>query len=194
MSVCHKADCGAYPLMSIKDPHFESLSDEELMQLYKGGEYAAFETLYGRHSARVQAFLKRKLHDKALVDEVFQDTFMKLHRFRSRYQNGLPFLPWLFTIARNALNDLLRRQAYSLTLFAHTLTEAGSPATPEAAFALSELKLSLSDREWQAMNLRLVENKSFASIALTLETSVDNVRQIISRAGRRFKGLLRGEA
>lgn len=177
--------------MSINDQHFKNLSDEELMQLYKGGEYAAFETLYERHSTRVQAFLRRKLHDTALADEVFQDTFMKLHRFRSRYQNGLPFLPWLFTIARNALNDLLRRQAH---LFAHTLTEASSPATPEAAFQLSELKLSLSDREWQAMNMRLVENKSFVSIALTLETSVDNVRQIISRAGRRFKSLLRGEA
>lgn len=179
--------------MSTKAPHFESLSDEELMQLYKTGDYAAFETLYERHSGRVQAFLKRKLHDKALVDEVFQNTFMKLHRFRSRYQNDLPFLPWLFTIARNAMNDLLRRQAHDLTLFAHTLVEASSPAAPETAFQFSELKFSLSDREWQAMNLRLVENRSFASIALTLGTSVDNVRQIISRAGRRFKGLLRGE-
>ncbi len=82
-------------------------SDEELMTLYQSGDYMAFECLYERHSGRVFQYLKGKVEGEVAKD-LLQETFLKVHRARAQYQPQYPFLPWLFTVARNSLNDFFK--------------------------------------------------------------------------------------
>src|SRR5476649_2776842 len=84
-------------------------TDEELMALYQNGDEQAFGMLYARHSGRVYGFLVNSLKDKALADDVFQSTFMKLHRARSTYDPSFPFIPWLFTVCRGVMIDHIRK-------------------------------------------------------------------------------------
>jgi len=80
------------------------------MLAHQKGLETAFEVLYRRHEKRVYGFLFGKLKNPQWVDEAFQMTFMKLHQARHRYDSTLPFIPWLFTLSRNAMIDLLRAQ------------------------------------------------------------------------------------
>ena len=56
------------------------------------------------------AFLRRFLHDRDLVDDVFQETFLQLYVSRDTFDISKPLRPWLFTIAANKAKDALRRR------------------------------------------------------------------------------------
>jgi len=74
------------------------------------GEQGAFQELVRRYQDSVYAFLRRFLHDRDLVDDVFQETFLQLYVSRDTFDISKPLRPWLFTIAANKAKDALRRR------------------------------------------------------------------------------------
>jgi RNA polymerase sigma-70 factor (ECF subfamily) len=89
-------------------------SDEELMLAYRGGDAAAFETLYARHRARLYRFVLRSVKARALAEELYQETWMRVIEARSRYAPKARFTTWLYTIAHNQLVDHWRKRGLSL--------------------------------------------------------------------------------
>lgn len=164
----------------------EDPTDEELMIAYQRGSEDAFSSLYRRHSGRVFGFLKSKIRDEALVHDVFQGTFMKLHKSRAKYDASFPFVPWLFTICRNAMIDALRKKARIQEDFVETLPEAApeTTVTPEIPADLS----GLPPKQRAALELRFNHDFSFEEIASRLETSPLNARQLVSRAVKSLRG------
>src|SRR5678809_742269 len=82
-------------------------TDEELMLAYRGGDAAAFETLYSRHRARLFRFVLRSVKTRALAEELYQETWMRVIEARGRYAPKARFTTWLYTIAHNQLVDHL---------------------------------------------------------------------------------------
>jgi RNA polymerase sigma-70 factor, ECF subfamily len=78
---------------------------EQLMARYLAGDMAAFDELYARVSPRVFGYLLSMTGTRARAEDLFQTTFLKLHRGRSGWIPGAPVLPWLMAIARNAFYD-----------------------------------------------------------------------------------------
>lgn len=70
---------------------------------------AAFETLVHRYERELFAYLRRFLGDAGLAEDVFQSTFLAVHRKRAKYVEGRPFRPWLYAIATNQAIDTQRR-------------------------------------------------------------------------------------
>lgn len=169
------------------------LSDEELMRGYADDDPEAFEALYRRHRSRLFGYLLGRLKDRDAAEEVFQAVFAKLHQARVSYRSEIPFLPWLFTIARNALIDHLRRERRRQELFLpeDDLIERAAAAAAdepiEAAFA--ELA-SLSAAQRQALQLRFNDGLTFQEIARQLQLTPANARQIVSRAVARLRRLM----
>ena len=65
--------------MAPKDRVGEPASDEELLRQHIAGRPGAFETLVRRQSGPLYRFLWRFLGDRALADDVFQETFLQIH-------------------------------------------------------------------------------------------------------------------
>jgi len=163
-------------------------SDEDLMRDYQGGDSKAFEILFRRHSPRVYGFLRSRIGDRTLADDLFQATFLKLHQARSRYDAAFPFLPWLFALCRNTLIDGLRERGRTLE-DANSDAIARAAATNETGPELPDLgSLPLDQRK--AVELRYMEDLPFDEIARRLETSPSNARQLVSRGVRRLRDLL----
>jgi RNA polymerase sigma-70 factor (ECF subfamily) len=171
-----------------------NLSDEQLMTAYADGDTQAFEVLYERHKGRLLGYLYNKLRDRDEAEEVFQITFAKLHAARDRYREDIPFLPWVFTIARNAMIDHVRRsQAHRKHLiFAdELLMNAVAVEKPNDSIGDTIAKVStLSPRQREVLELRFDQDFSFDDIAVRLETSSSNVRQIVSRTIRQLREAL----
>ena len=85
------------------------MNDVQLLKRYAAGEEGAFQELVSRYKDGLYAFLRRYLHDRDLVDDVFQETFMQLYISRDTFDLSKPLRPWLFTIAANKAKDALRR-------------------------------------------------------------------------------------
>jgi RNA polymerase sigma-70 factor (ECF subfamily) len=170
------------------------LTDEELMLAYMEGDMEAFEALYGRHKGRVFGFLLARLKDRSEAQDVFQAVFAKLHRKRQLYRPEIPFLPWLFTLARNTLIDHCRqRDAYGerFTAAEAAIENYAAPVSDTAPIAAAVAELArLNASQRQALELRFNQGLTFAEIAEQLQISPDNSRQIISRAIRKLRSLM----
>ena len=80
----------------------EALSDEMIMQKVADGNLDLLKVLFDRHHKHVYNFLYKMSGDRMLSEDLTQDVFYKLIKYRDSYNNG-SFLSWLFTIARNSL-------------------------------------------------------------------------------------------
>jgi RNA polymerase sigma-70 factor (ECF subfamily) len=120
------------------------------------------------------------------VDDAFQTVFLKLHQFRRRYRPALPFAPWLFTISRNVVWDVLRSQARSIEDASPVDIEQASVMQATPGTGLPGLTALTPERR-QALELRFGQDLSFQEIAKRLETSPANVRQLVSRSLRQLK-------
>lgn len=161
------------------------------MSLYVAGDFTAFETLYRRHSGRVYEYLKKKTAAETARDLV-QEVFEKLHKSRARYDAQFPFLPWLFTIARNALLDFFKRAETKLahaTNHSETqlLSLAAEPEAPGHGVDLARLLSGLPASQRSALELRYLQDWSFERIAAQLGTSESNARQLISRGLKQIR-------
>ncbi len=163
----------------------ESSNDDELMAAYQNGDEDAFAILYRRHSPRVYGFLMNRLRDRGQADDVFQATFLKLHQARSRYDPTFPFSPWLFTVCKSVLVDHVRKNQRRREDSNDEAIERAADLRGERVDTI-DLK-SLPAQQQTAIELRYAEGLPFDEIALRLETSPSNVRQIISRGIKKLR-------
>ena len=169
-----------------EDKPLTQQSDEDLMLAYKIGSKEAFNELYSRHAGRVYGYLKNKIMNSARADDIFQDTFLRMHRFRGRYNSSFPFLPWLFTICRNSMIDHLRKektQSLAGKASEENTSQLSFDHKPDSARQPLEVYMQgLSEREKKVIHLHFTEGLTFKSVAEKLSLSVENARKLSSRA------------
>ena len=78
------------------------------MLSYGAGNAAAFDILYQRHKTPLYRFILRQCGQE-VVDELFQDIWLKVINSRESYQVKSSFKTWLYHLARNRIIDLYRR-------------------------------------------------------------------------------------
>src|SRR5207237_9087898 len=100
---------------------------------------AAFRELGRRYDRPVLSLLYRMVRDRALAEDLAQETFIKVLNGIKSYRPEFKFSSWIFKIANNAAIDHLRRKNLD------TLSLDGSPnaTTPEE---MSATALPLGDR------------------------------------------------
>jgi RNA polymerase sigma-70 factor (ECF subfamily) len=85
-------------------------TDEELLRRFRRtGDAAAFETLVHRYEHDLFGYLRRYLRSLEMAEDVFQATFLQVHRKRDSFVDGRLFRPWLYAIATHQAIDAQRR-------------------------------------------------------------------------------------
>ncbi len=87
------------------------ISDYELLTMFIKGEQSCFEKLIIRHKNKVFAYISLYIRDQALVEDIFQDTFLKVIQSvkTGKYADNGKFLSWVMRIAHNLIIDHFRR-------------------------------------------------------------------------------------
>jgi len=114
-------------------------SDPEVAQWAQHGHEPAFRELVRRYERPVFSLLYRMVRDRALAEDLAQETFIKVLNGIKSYNPQFKFSSWIFKIANNAAIDHLRKRDLD------TLSLDGSPhaTTPEE---MSATALQLGDR------------------------------------------------
>lgn len=90
------------------------------MREFCAGDGKSFHMLYARHEKPLYRYLRRMLGYGfyAQVDEVFQDTWMRLVDARESWQprEGLAFKTWLYTLAHHRAVDILRKSGREISV------------------------------------------------------------------------------
>src|SRR5690242_4470127 len=111
--------------------------DEWLMGKVAGGDRAQLEVLVRRYATPLMTFLRRMVLDVHRSEELFQEVFLAVWKYRSRYNYGQPFRPWLFRIALNKCHEegrgRMRRPSVGFDRAPAEIVIAGEPSPAEAA-------------------------------------------------------------
>ena len=161
-----------------------------LMAGYLDGRLDAFDGLYAALAGRLRGYLTSLCRDRALADDLLQDTFMQIHRSRRTYEPGRPVTPWAFAIARHVYLMNRRSTGRRVRLEDGVAAETTRRDVPrDAAAALADgdaLRRALDAvpaEQREAVVLHHVEGWSFAEIAGRLGIRVNAAKT------RAFRGM-----
>ena len=116
-------------------------SDEELLGCFRRGQREAFGVLVRRYEGELYGYLRRYLGDANLADDVFQNTFLQLFTKISKYEQGRPVRPWLYTIATHQAIDALRRNGRHQTISLDQEREEAAPGEFPQLLAVLESRI-----------------------------------------------------
>jgi len=170
-------------------------TDSELMERYANGDAEAFEALFARYERRAFGYFMRRTASEDRASDLYQELFLRLHRFRDRYDGSRPFSPWFFQIARNVLVDEARRAARQQEVALDDEGISSPEPRPDRQVDLRRRALQLLNRIPAEQRSILIAAKvrglGYGEIASRAGRSVDAVKQSASRALRKLR--LEGE-
>ena len=193
------ADQGVPPPAIAADP------DVALMLRFQTGDQAAFQELFSKLSPRVLQFTRRLVGSTARAEEVTQDVFLQIFRFRHRYRPESRLSTWVFTIATNLCLNELRRPERQLRvdLWAEErpegppLPDRGAPTPEEGAASLElgrRLEAAVAElpaKQRAALLLSRVDGLAYRDVAQALGCTEGAVKALLFRATQALKRSLR---
>ncbi len=157
-------------------------TDEDLMVLTQQGNAAAYEVLFKRHDRAIYGFLLRKTRQPEYASELFQETWLKVHRGRHTYRQGQAFRPWLYGIALNATRDAGRQASRRVDTVELSIDKPVAAERHADRLTLEQAIDLLPDTLRDAFLLGAVHGLDHREVAEQLNISPDNARARISRA------------
>ncbi|MDZ4801981.1 MAG: sigma-70 family RNA polymerase sigma factor [Bryobacteraceae bacterium] len=85
-------------------------ADEAIMLRVRAGETGLLAELFERHNRPVFGFFYRMTSSRELSEDLVQDVFLRILRYRDTYQPRTSFAAWMYGIARNAMIDQMRKR------------------------------------------------------------------------------------
>jgi len=165
----------------------EKLTDEILMAKVANGDLEILKILFERHHKHVFNFLHKMCGDRMLSEDITQEVFYKLMKYRTSYKNG-KFVSWLFTIARNSLNTHFRRipnNTKDIEAIDHKIVVQAEEKEDYSDLHLAINKLDDSDKELVILN-RFQEIK-YDELAEIVGSTPGAVKTKVSRALKKLK-------
>lgn len=165
-------------------------------------EAAAFAAIYDHYFPRVYNYVRYRVRDLDLTDELTSLIFERaLTRISTFQPEKAPFGAWLFAIARHAIQDHFRAERRRRWLSFDFFVEHPSPGVlpEEAADQADTIQRMLNAvsqldaREQDLIALKFTSRLDNVQIARITGLSESNVGVILYRALRRLRTLLNGK-
>jgi RNA polymerase sigma-70 factor, ECF subfamily len=175
--------------------------DVALMLRVQAGDQTAFQDLFQKLSPRVLQYARRLVGSDAQAEEVTQDVFVQVFRFRHRYRPQSRLATWVFTIATNLCLNELRRPERKLRVDLVDEAHPEGPVlpdpearTPEEGAATRELARrletavgALPPKQRAALLLSRVDGLAYKDVGDALGCSEGAVKALIFRATQTLK-------
>ncbi len=153
---------------------------------------ATFPEIYERHHDAIRDYLRARVRDDALADDLAAETFTRAYAARERFvDQGHGMRPWLYAIATNLLRDELRAGTRRAALLERLPADApapepAGPPDPVLAAALHDLRRE----ELEVLLLSAWADLSYDEIATALDLPVGTVRSRLHRARKHLRKAL----
>ena len=167
------------------------------MLSFQAGRSASFEALYQRYRAPLYRYFARQV-DAMFVDDLFQDTWLRVVRAKTGYRAGAPFQAYLYRIAHNVLVDHYRRRsqpAYPVATEALDPPDAApgperNAQSAELRAAIVEALSSLPAEQREAFLLHEEAGLTLEQIADVVGTGRETIKSRLRYAVKRLRQAL----
>jgi RNA polymerase sigma-70 factor (ECF subfamily) len=183
--------------------------DVGLMLRLQQGDESAFQELFHKFSPRILQLARRFVGSDAQAEELTQDVFVQVFRFRHRYKPRSRLATWLFTITTNlCLNELRRPERQLRVDLWDRRDDVEGPEepslpdtegiTPEEGAAALELSrrleaavTALPAKQRAALLLSRMDGLAYKDVGQVLGCSEGAVKALLFRATQSLKRTLK---
>ena len=187
----------------------------QLMLAWQGGDESAFDRLVEAYSGQVWALLTRFVHAPQAREDLVQEVFLRVVRWRDRYEPTARFSTWLYRIVFNlAINETQRAdkressrgarddEDAARNVLSHVADEnvaepADDLARGDVVAAVRAAIRALPDTQRMALILAKYDEMPYEEIGKVLGISEKAVKSLVHRAREtlreRLAPFLKGE-
>jgi RNA polymerase sigma factor (sigma-70 family) len=172
-------------------------TDETLMAQVRDGDLRKLALLFERHHRPVYNFFRHMNGDPDLSEDLTQEVFFRILRYRRSYDDKRPYSAWMYQIARNTNIEAAQKRKGELRLVPNPDDESDpldtasqKPGIEETLGRLQEITLlrramdRLPTDKRELLVLSRFQNLKYESIAQILGCDVGAVKVRVFRAVR----------
>lgn len=180
--------------------------DVKLMLRVQQDDMEAFAELTQRYGRRVLGYFRRQIENRTEAEDLTQEVFLRLYRYRERYQPRARFATWIFFIARNVARNARRSQhrhpcvnldgrgGDDSPLASLLSPGADTPSSPlerdELARVVRSAVARLAGRQRLALELHQFEEQTYAEVGAKLHMTAKAAKSLLYRARNQLRELL----
>jgi RNA polymerase sigma-70 factor (ECF subfamily) len=162
-----------------------SMSDEELMAQVRNGVGEMLGVLFERYQVSLFNFYLRLTGNPATSEDLVQEVFFRILKYRQTYRHQTPFRAWMYQIARNARVDYLRRKKPETT-WEPEMSPAVAPVdtaqqSQETAL-LHRALMQMPEEKREVLVLSRFQDLKYEEIAQLLGCELGTVKTRVHRA------------
>jgi len=163
--------------------------DEQVMVQVRAGRVEMLAILFERHHVRMYNFFLRLTANRPLSEDLTQELFLRILKYRHTYRGESRFSTWMYQIARNLHIDQLRSRHPEIPiddLYEETPDPQPCPAqeaeSGQEADLLARAMERLPLRKREVLLLSRFQNLKYGEIAGLLACSVESVKVQVHRS------------
>jgi len=159
--------------------------DEDLMLQVRDGACEMLGVLFDRYQTPLFNFYSKLTGDRTLSEDLVQEVFLRILKYRQSYRPGTPFRAWVYQIARNARIDHFRKfpreRAFEPEMLPPVVPRDSAQEHQEAEL-LHRALLQLPEDKREILLLCRFQELKYEEIAKLLGCELNTVRTRIHRA------------
>lgn len=167
----------------------QPVTDNMLMDEVKDGRVEKLAVLFERHHVRLYNFLLRLTGNPSVSEDLVQEVFCRMLKYRYTFKGLSKFSVWMYQIARNTHIDYLRKKKNDLPLdeqWDEAMSMELSPGEQtEKSHDIALLQEALSRlpvKKREVLILSRFQNLKYKEIAELLDCHIGTVKAHVHRA------------
>ncbi len=164
-------------------------TDHQLMLAVRNGNVSQLGVLFQRHHRLLFNFFMKQTGNRQASEDLVQEVFLRMLKFRQTYQDDGDFKIWMFQIAHHAWIDSYRKQRHKLEPIEENQSFPGNDLNPEQLLEQSDnmdvLRSALSQLSPDKRELIMLgrfQNLPYKEIGQILNCSEGTVKVRMFRA------------
>jgi RNA polymerase sigma factor (sigma-70 family) len=165
------------------------MTDETIMEAVKNGNLQQASLLFDRYNKRIFNFLARLTMDRMLAEDLTQNVFLRIIKYRNSYKEGARFQSWIYQVARNVFSDHYQsvKNKFSDFVDVEKVSDYMPDHDEEAELDEKEklLKRSmalLNEEQRELLVLTRFQHMKYEEVAVIMDTTVANIKVKVHRA------------
>jgi RNA polymerase sigma factor (sigma-70 family) len=165
------------------------MTDEMIMEAVKHGNLQQASLLFERYNKRIFNFLARMTLDRTLAEDLTQNVFLRIIKYRNSYREGARFQSWIYQVARNVFSDHYQANKNKFSDFVdvekvsdHMPDSGESELLDERERLLHQSMAKLGAEQRELLILTRFQQMKYEEVALIMDTSVANIKVKVHRA------------
>jgi RNA polymerase sigma-70 factor (ECF subfamily) len=175
------------------------VTDEDLMLAVRRGDVSRLEPLFDRYYRLLFEYLARTTSNRATAEDLVQDVFVRVLKYRHTFRDDSCFETWVFRIARNARVDYFRSRHFRETALEGAAEQADAAIGAAEQFErdrqaarVRRALLLMRDDQRDLIVLARYRGMKYEAIADLLGVDVGTVKVRMHRAVRELRDIFLG--